>query len=71
MITNPKEFNGLKEIYDNNYFYQPYSEWGAGNVEINAAFGKQLQKVIIGEETLNMALMKTDIEATKIISEKE
>ena len=71
VITNPKEFNGLKEIYDNNYFYQPYSEWGAGNVEINAAFGKQLQKVIIGEETLNMALMKTDIEATKIISEKE
>ena len=61
-FDNPDAFDGIEEAFDKNLLYLPVLDWGEEGSDMNVIFGKELQKVLVGEKTLNMALMETDIQ---------
>lgn len=69
-IANPDTFDGIEKALKHKGLFMPYYSWGEDCDNINMIFGKELQKVLLGKETTNMALMQVDIKVKKLLKEQ-
>ena len=69
VYDNPDEFDPIRPIVDSRRLYMPWNSWGDHSSEIYAVFGLELQKVVMGEQSVDTAFAAIDEEVSKIQKE--
>ena len=69
-IANPDTFDGIEQALKHKGLFMPYYSWGENCDNINMILGKELQRVLLGKETTNMALMQVDIKVKKLLKDE-
>ncbi|WP_175560343.1 ABC transporter substrate-binding protein [Butyrivibrio sp. YAB3001] len=68
-FDNPDEYDSLRPVVDSGRMFMPWNEWGKNSTEIYRAFGGELQKVILGERSMEIAFNVIDDEVRQIHKE--
>lgn len=67
-FANSQVYDGIEECYDKGLVFTPWMDWGFQlNKQIHYKFGRELQKVLLGRESLNEALCNTDELVSEIL----
>lgn len=59
-FDNPDVYDPLRPSIHEGHMYMPWYEWGDNSHAIYIAFGDELQKVVTGERSMNVALQVLD-----------
>ena len=65
-FSNPEEFDGIKAMVRAGRVFSPWNGWGKYGSQIYVIFGEELQKVVTGERTLDVALQVIDNKISQI-----
>ena len=65
-FSNPEDFDGIKAMVKAGRVFSPWNDWGKYGSQIYVIFGEELQKVVTGERTLNVALQVIDNKISQI-----
>lgn len=69
VYDNPEEFDPIRPIVDSRKMYMPWNGWGDHSSEIYEIFGLELQKVVLGEKSVDSAFSSIDERVGKIQKE--
>ena len=69
IYDNPDEFDPIRPIVDARKMIMPWNSWGEHSSEIYEIFGLELQKVVLGEQSVDSAFASIDEKVGKIQKE--
>lgn len=69
VYDNPDEFDPIRPIIDARRVTMPWNSWGSHSSEIYDIFGIELQKVVMGEQSVDTAFEAIDEKVSKIQKE--
>lgn len=69
VFDNPDEFDEIRALTSTNRVVMPWNEWGSHSSQIYDVFGRELQKVVLGERSLEVAFLVIDDEVKQILRE--
>ncbi len=70
VFQNPAEFDALRPIVDVNRSFMPWNEWGDHSTAIYHVFGEELQKVLSGKRSMQIAFEVIDDKVSIILGEE-
>ncbi len=68
-FKNPTEFDGLRPTIHAGRVYLPWTEWGEHGSQIYEIFGKELQRVVTGDRSLDVAVRVIDYEVSQLFED--
>ena len=69
IFDNPDEFDTIRPLEDAGRMIMPWYSWGDHSSEIYETFGEELQKVVMGDKSLDTAFKSIDERVGSIIKE--
>ena len=69
VFDNPEEFDEIRSLTSTDRVVMPWNEWGSHSSQIYEVFGRELQKVVLGEQSVEVAFWVIDDEVKQILRE--
>ena len=69
VFDNPEEFDEIRALISTDRVVMPWNEWGPHSSQIYEVFGRELQKVVLGERSVEVAFRVIDDEVKQILRE--
>lgn len=68
-FDNPTEFDYIRPLTTTSHVMMPWTEWGAHSSEIYKVLGQELQKVVLGDRSIEIAFQVIDDKVRQILTE--
>ena len=65
-FENPSTFDGLRATLSAGRVFSPWNQWGESSSQIYMIFGEEMQKVVTGERSMDIALKVVDDKVKQI-----
>ena len=69
VFDNPEEFDPIRPLEDSGRMLMPWNSWGDHSSEIYEIFGQELQRVVMGDKSLDTAFISIDERVSSILKE--
>ncbi|WP_029231330.1 ABC transporter substrate-binding protein [Butyrivibrio sp. VCB2006] len=69
VFDNPDEFDEIRAFTSSDRVVMPWNQWGTNSSQIYEVFGRELQKVVLGERSIEVAFQVIDDEVKQILRE--
>lgn len=68
-FDNPDEFDEIRALTSTDRVVMPWNQWGEHSSEMYEIFGRELQKVVLGDKSIEIAFQSIDYEVKQILRE--
>ncbi len=69
IFDNPDEFDEIRALTSTNRVVMPWDQWGNNSSQIYEKFGYELQQVVLGERSIEIAFQNIDDEVKQLLRE--